>query len=843
MSTTEQNNGALLDARAYMKKNHPAFDTFYGTGHITDIAAALSKTDKSNVILTGAKGVGKTTQILAIVQKQELIAQTAKEGISGDDLMKSDFVRSSVPYPLLRNDYFFLDTEILFNTENKAKIERDLNAAFDTLEKISKKAEENRTVSLKNDDSQSNPLTKSKSKMPVLVIEDMELFIANLRRFHIKSVTNRLHTALSENRFKTIMMVKDVPGINRAKDLIATIPHGENLFTTINVKESDEPTTAAILKETREHLMDNYTGITLSDEAEAELLSLSNKFKTNPYFETARPARDIDLRAAIIADFYAQEMIEPKAIRVIKRQIDDLEAQDNLSTEQQEELEEHCNTLGTLITKHQKARAYAIQMQMAIAPLDEKLSQYHTILADEKSKIIALINTNEKNKLEAQAKKSMPDASEEDIKAHVVNELEKFNADSLFDDHRTNEYNETFSAIVNFQDDIGQLNEKLRQYDAFRHKPVTIEPSDVREIFTKLTGVDAKDKSLELKKRLLKAEELMKKGIIGQDDAINAVIPMWRSAEIFNNGKRKKPIGSFLFVGPSGVGKTEFAKILAEIRDVPLHRVDMSEYQTSTGVNTLLGSDAGYAGYDEGGKLTGKVRKEPASVVLWDEVEKADASIMDIGLQMMDEGNLSDKRFGEVKFNEALVIMTSNLHNAKISEIINESGLAGKALEDRIKEQLLKPSRVGDTTFQLKPEFLNRFSGIVIFKDLTNEDMYKIARLNANSKIAELVENGITVTISDETIKDIVDTVYVPADGARNVKKVVTDNIESQVGPIMLEASMDPDFNADKGLHVEIGFDIHSGKIIANKVTDKKSDAQKRVATRRAKPEALKMTG
>ncbi len=823
MSSPTETKDVLLSASAYMKKNHPAFDKFYGTGHMTDITAIFSKESESNIILTGKNGVGKTTQVLAITQMQERLKQARADGLSGNKILETDFIKSSITYPLLRNDYYFLDTEILFNTEDKIEIERTLNAVFDTLENASKGSED------------------GQGKMPVLVIEDMDLLMTTLNRFHLRSPAIRLSAALSNNDFKAIMMVKDVPGKNRANDLMSVIPHGHSLFTTLAVNESDENTTSAILRETREHLTNRYLGVTLSDAAEAEILNLSNKFQTSPYFTTAQPARSLDLRAAIVANFYAQELLEPKEIRLTKAQIKDLEAQDNLSDEQENTLETLTLELETLTNEHNMRLARDIHRQMGASQFDEAILKAQEDVARESEKIITTLKTKQENIVKAQVNNSGQFAEIKDIKeraeateAFIKEAVDNYTpSEEEFEQNKTVQYSSAKKAIAQLRKEKETQDQKTyAKYDKYRHQPVTIDASDVREIFTALTGIDAKNNDRKAREMLSKLGQSVKDRIIGQDRAVDKIVTAIQTAEAFKKKKRTKPVVSMFGIGPSGVGKSELTKVIAEETGRPLVKIMMQDYKSDSGVSTLLGADAGLVGYEDGGILTESLKKNPNAVLLIDEIEKAHPSVLDALMNILDEGTVNDKKGNVIDCTNVIIVATSNL----MAEIFNEDGMTIPKAEETITNAILS----GNT--DVKPELLNRFDFLSCLDYLEDDSMLTIAKLVAGGTIKEMAEENIELIIADETYKNIIDTLYDRRNGARKVAKLLKDRLKDAFTPIYLQESIKPDYDEDKGLRIAIGFDTNTAELTVNIIEDEPR-APKNVPVRRQPPAKLQMTG
>ena len=261
-------------------------------------------------------------------------------------------------------------------------------------------------------------------------------------------------------------------------------------------------------------------------------------------------------------------------------------------------------------------------------------------------------------------------------------------------------------------------------------------------------------------------QDLLKKRVIGQDEAIDEIS---HAIQIHRTGMTdpNKPIGSFLFLGPTGVGKTEVAKTLADFLFNDPHRlirIDMSEYMEKHSVARLIGSPPGYVGYEEGGQLTEAVRRNPYSVVLFDEIEKAHPDVMNIFLQILDEGHLTDGQGRKVSFKNCIIIMTSNI-GATI--ILEASEITDKVRAD--VDKLLHQA--------LRPELLNRIDAIIFFHRLSEKDVEKIAEIQLNDLQKRLAEQEIQLTIEKNVINEVAKRGYIPELGARPLKREIQRDV------------------------------------------------------------------
>ena len=245
-----------------------------------------------------------------------------------------------------------------------------------------------------------------------------------------------------------------------------------------------------------------------------------------------------------------------------------------------------------------------------------------------------------------------------------------------------------------------------------------------------------------------------------------------------------RPIGSFLFLGPTGVGKTELAKALAQNLfddENNMVRIDMSEYMEKFSVSRLIGAPPGYVGYDEGGQLTEAVRRRPYSVVLFDEIEKAHPDVFNILLQVLDDGRITDSQGRTVDFKNTILIMTSNIGSQYLLEGITEDGTIRKEASDAVE---------ADLKAHFRPEFLNRLDEIILFHPLTKENIGHIVDLQINELNSRLADRQIRIELTDEARESVVEGGYDPAFGARPLKRYIQKNVETLAARKILEGSV-----------------------------------------------------
>jgi ATP-dependent Clp protease ATP-binding subunit ClpB len=359
----------------------------------------------------------------------------------------------------------------------------------------------------------------------------------------------------------------------------------------------------------------------------------------------------------------------------------------------------------------------------------------------------------------------------------------------------------------------GKINESQRKIEELKEKlykiqgghalvDEVVDAEDIAEIVSRWTGIPVSKMVLSEREKLLRLEDELHKRVIGQDDAITAVADAVRRsrAGLQDEGK---PIGSFIFLGSTGIGKTELAKALAEFMFDDEHmmtRIDMSEYQEKHTVSRLIGAPPGYVGYDEGGQLTESVRRKPYSVVLLDEIEKAHPDVFNVLLQVLDDGRLTDNKGRTVNFKNTIIIMTSNIGSQFIQEQIGNDNFDIEKTSIQVMNALKT---------QMRPEFLNRIDDIIMFTPLNLEQIAGITKLQLSFMEKKLNQAGYQLKISDDAIQTISKLAYDPLYGARPIKRYIQKEIENQIAKIIISDS-DENKNIieisskDEGIKIEL---------------------------------------
>ncbi|NLL38900.1 MAG: ATP-dependent Clp protease ATP-binding subunit [Clostridiales bacterium] len=355
---------------------------------------------------------------------------------------------------------------------------------------------------------------------------------------------------------------------------------------------------------------------------------------------------------------------------------------------------------------------------------------------------------------------------------------------------------QNFEKAAKMRDEETKLNAQMKELRERWEKTVvdkreTVTPEDIAAVVSSWTGIPVTSLTEDESRRLLRMEEILHKRVVGQDEAVTSVSKAIRRGRVGLKDP-KRPTGSFLFLGPTGVGKTELCRALAEAMfgdENAIIKIDMSEYMEKHTVSKLIGSPPGYVGYDEGGQLTEKVRRRPYSVVLFDEIEKAHSEVFNIMLQIMEDGVLTDAQGRRVDFKNTIIVMTSNVGAKKITD--DKKPLGFTAVEDSgIKSQEeIKSNVMTELKRVFKPEFLNRIDDIIVFHQLSKENIREIAG-NMLKDVADRVANlGITLTAEDEAIGLLAEAGFDPIYGARPLRRTIQSTVEDGIAEKMLDGT------------------------------------------------------
>ena len=385
-----------------------------------------------------------------------------------------------------------------------------------------------------------------------------------------------------------------------------------------------------------------------------------------------------------------------------------------------------------------------------------------------------------------------------------------------------------FEKAASLRDEEKKLSSELEEMkkkwsDKVIGEKLELTKGDIEDVVSLMTGIPVRKLAEEEGEKLLKMEEILHKRVVGQDAAVKAVSRAIRRGRVGLKDP-KRPIGSFLFLGPTGVGKTELSKALAEVLfgdENAMIRVDMSEYMEKHTVSKLIGSPPGYVGFEEGGQLTEKVRRKPYSVILFDEIEKAHPDVFNIMLQILDDGILTDSQGRKVDFKNTVIIMTSNIGAKLITNGKKSLGFTESADDFEKDQEKIKESVMGELKNAFRPEFLNRIDDIIVFEQLSKDDIKEIARRLLSSVEKRLEKMNIKVTVDDSVIDAVSDKGFDPVYGARPLKRAIQSTVEDKIAEAMLEGV------CKEGDSVTVSYKDGTTVVTSDNAEAEKADADK----------------
>ena len=520
----------------------------------------------------------------------------------------------------------------------------------------------------------------------------------------------------------------------------------ERRFQTVMVDEPDVQSSISILRGLKERY-ENHHKVRIMDEAVIATVELSNRYITDRFL----PDKAIDLMDEAAAKLRMERNSVPEELDEITRRLKQLEIE-------------------RAAIKRENDTVKLKQLNAEIDDLQRQEKDIRTKWESEK----ALVSKIQQDKQSIEQLKIEAENAERDGNYGRVAEIR-------------------YGKLKELEQDIANIQEELhtKQGDnALVKEEVTAD--DIAEVVSRWTGIPVNRMLESEREKLLHLEEELHKRVVGQEEAISAVANAVRRSRAGLQDP-KRPIGSFIFLGTTGVGKTELAKALAEylFNDEKLMtRIDMSEYQEKFSVTRLIGAPPGYVGYDEGGQLTEAVRRKPYSVVLFDEIEKAHPDVFNILLQVLDDGRLTDNKGRTVNFKNTIIIMTSNLGSDYIREQSAKIGATDAQrqewLEDTRKHllEMLKQT--------IRPEFLNRIDETVVFMPLKESEIHQIVALQVNSVCKMLHENGISIDVDPSAVELMSKEGYDPEFGARPVKRAIQNLLLNRLSTMILSGNVDP---------------------------------------------------
>lgn len=519
----------------------------------------------------------------------------------------------------------------------------------------------------------------------------------------------------------------------------------ERRFQIVMVDEPDEMSSIAILRGLKERY-ENHHKVKILDEAIIAAVQLSERYITDRFL----PDKAIDLIDEAASKLRIEIDSVPQALDEITRKIAQLEIEREAIKREGES---------------EKVR----ELEKELSELKEEEKSYKAKWQTEKE----LINRIQQNKIDIEHLKFEAERAERDGDYAKVAEIR-------------------YSKIANKENENAALQNQLKdmQGDKSLIKEV-VDAEDIADIVSRWTGVPVSKMIQSEKEKLLHLEEELHNRVVGQDEAISAIADAVRRSRAGLNDPHR-PIGSFIFLGTTGVGKTELAKALADYLfndENMMTRIDMSEYQEKFSVSRLIGPPPGYVGYEEGGQLTEAVRRKPYSVVLFDEIEKAHPDVFNILLQVLDDGRLTDNKGRVVNFKNTIIIMTSNMGSQLIRENFEKINDTNRhMIVEKTKNEVLEMLKK-----TIRPEFLNRIDEIIMFSPLRKDEIKQIVNLQINSVKRMLAHNGIELDVTEDALNLLTDEGYDPEFGARPVKRVIQREILNQLSKDILAGNVDKD--------------------------------------------------
>ena len=573
-----------------------------------------------------------------------------------------------------------------------------------------------------------NEVTKSEGRI-ILFIDEIHTLVGAGKGEGAMDAANILKPALARGELRSI----GATTLDEYQKYFEKDKALERRFQTVMVDEPDTAASISILRGLKERY-ENHHHVRIQDDAIIAAVELSTRYITDRFL----PDKAIDLMDEAAAKLRMERDSLPEELDELTRRLKQLEIE-------REAIKREGDS--------DKLQA----LNKEIADLQEQEKTFRSKWEGER----ALVNKIQQDKQEMEQLKFEAEKAEREGNYGRVAEIR-------------------YGKLQQLEQDIKKIQDELHQTqgaEAMVKEEVTAD--DIADVVSRWTGIPVSRMLQSEREKLLHLEEELHKRVIGQDEAIQAVSDAVRRSRAGLQDP-KRPIGSFIFLGTTGVGKTELAKALADYLfndEQMMTRIDMSEYQEKFSVSRLIGAPPGYVGYDEGGQLTEAVRRKPYQVVLFDEIEKAHPDVFNIRLQVLDDGRLTDSKGRTVNFKNTIIIMTSNLGSQIIQNCKDQEEAKRQVLE------LLKKT--------IRPEFLNRIDETIIFKPLTLGEIRQVVRLQISGVTKMLAQNGIKLELTDEAINLLADAGYDPDFGARPVKRAIQRLLLNDLSKKLLGGGID----------------------------------------------------
>lgn len=583
-----------------------------------------------------------------------------------------------------------------------------------------------------------NEVTKSEGEI-ILFIDEIHTLVGAGKGEGAMDAANILKPALARGELRSI----GATTLDEYQKYFEKDKALERRFQIVMVDEPDELDAISILRGLKEKY-ENHHKVRIKDDAIIAAVQLSSRYITDRFL----PDKAIDLMDEAAARLRIQIDSVPESLDEVSRRIKQLEIEREA-------------------IKRENDKDKLEQLNKEIADLKDEETKQKAQWQSEK----AQINKIQQNKIDIENLKFEADKAEREGDYGKVAEIR-------------------YGKIKQKEEEIKEVQEKLKTMQgAAAMIKEEVDSEDIADVVSRWTGIPVSKMMQSEKEKLLRLEDELHTRVIGQDEAIQAIADAVRRSRAGLQDP-KRPIGSFIFLGTTGVGKTELAKALAEYLfddENMMTRIDMSEYQEKFSATRLIGAPPGYVGYDEGGQLTEAIRRKPYSVVLFDEIEKAHPDVFNILLQVLDDGRLTDNKGRVVNFKNTIIIMTSNMGSSLIRENFEKMTPANhdKVVDDTKVQvlELLKKT--------IRPEFLNRIDDIIMFTPLNEEEIRQIVSLQLNGVKSMLAQNGVALNFTNEALAFITDKGYDPQFGARPVKRVIQRYVLNELSKALLSRRID----------------------------------------------------
>ncbi len=532
----------------------------------------------------------------------------------------------------------------------------------------------------------------------------------------------------------------------------------ERRFQPVMVDEPTVEDTISILRGLKERY-EIYHGVTIHDNALVAAATLSNRYISDRFL----PDKAIDLVDEACASIRTEMDSMPEELDALRRKIMQLEIEETALKKEKDNLskERHAKLLEELKELHEK-----FDGQKAVWERDKRAAE--------------------------DIKK---------IKADIERVNGRIEAAQLQADYETASRLQ-YSELPRLEKKLAEANAAVEEGRSQSLVRDTVTDEEIAAIVARWTGIPVAKLMEGEREKILRLDEILHERVVGQDEAVQKVVEAIQRSRA-GIADPNRPIGSFLFLGPTGVGKTELAKSLAAALfddEKNMVRIDMTEYMEKFSVSRLIGAPPGYVGYDEGGQLTEAVRRKPYSVVLFDEVEKAHPDVFNILLQVLDDGRITDSQGRTVDFKNTIIILTSNIGSQFLLEGIQEDGTISQEAKNGVT-QLLRGT--------FRPEFLNRLDEIVFYKPLTKENICKILDLQLQDLTRRLKERSLNLEVTYEARKFIADSSFDPLYGARPMKRFVQSHVETLIAHTILASEL--------SMGDTLIVDLEDGKLVVRK--------------------------